>query len=249
MVNVTATVPGSYVNTIPVGALQTSAGNNAVAASATLSVTCPVITLGPPLLANGTVGTAYSQTITASGGTAPYTFAVVSGTLPAGVVMSTAGVLSGTPTTAGTSPFIVRATDANSCTADLPTAIAISPDTCPVITLAPATIPNGFVGTPFSQTLTASGGTAPYTFAMISGALPTGVALTSVSTSIGLLSGTPTTNGSYAFTLRVTDSLGCLLERSSVVVITTAVPTMPQMFLMLLAVLLTTIGYVHLRKA
>jgi len=158
-VNVTATVPGSYVNTLPVGALQTSAGNNAVAASSTLAVTCPVITL------------------------------------------------------------------------------------------APATIPNGLVGTPFSQTLTAGGGTAPYTFAVISGALPTGVALTSVSSNIGLLSGTPTTNGSYEFTMRATDSLGCLVERSSVVVITTAVPTMPQMFLMLLAILLTTIGYVHLRKA
>jgi hypothetical protein len=347
-VNVTAAVPGSYLNTIPVGALQTSAGNNAVAANATLSVTCPVITLGPPVLPSGTVGAAYTQTITGSGGTAPYTFAVVSGTLPAGVVLSTAGVLSGTPTTAGTATFTIRGTDANNCTADLPGTIIIAaapvppgpcpvitlapsplpngtvgaaysqlitgsggtapysfgvtvgtlpagmtltaagllagtpttvgsttftirgtdavgcfaevvstiiiaaapvpPGPCPVITLSPTTIPNALVGSPFSQTLTASGGTAPYTFGVISGALPTGLTLTMVG-GMGLLSGTPTTNGSYAFTIRATDSLGCLAERAYVVVVTTSVPTMPEIFLMLLAVLLTTIGYMHLRRA
>src|SRR5262249_60242172 len=55
---------------------------------------CPVISPAPASLPGGTIGTAYSQTITASGGTAPYTFAVTSGTLPAGLTLSTSGAIS-----------------------------------------------------------------------------------------------------------------------------------------------------------
>jgi hypothetical protein len=74
------------------------------------------ITLSPTTLPNGTVGTAYSRTITASGGTSPYTFAKSSGTLPAGLALSSAGLLSGTPSAAGTSTFTVTATDSASNT-------------------------------------------------------------------------------------------------------------------------------------
>ncbi|HLN29733.1 MAG TPA: SBBP repeat-containing protein [Gemmataceae bacterium] len=66
-----------------------------------------------------TVGASYSQTLTASGGTAPYTFAVTGGSLPAGLTLSAGGVLSGIPTAAGASTFTVTATDANSTTGSL----------------------------------------------------------------------------------------------------------------------------------
>ncbi|MDQ6831888.1 MAG: Ig domain-containing protein, partial [Chloroflexota bacterium] len=69
------------------------------------------ITLAPTTLPNATLGTPYSQTITASGGTAPYTFAVTSGTLPPGLTLATNGTLSGTPTSAGSFTFTVTATD------------------------------------------------------------------------------------------------------------------------------------------
>jgi len=249
-VNVTASASGSYLNTIPVGALQTSAGNNAAPANATLSVTCPVITLAPPTLPAGVVGVAYTQTITGSGGTAPYTFAVTVGTLPTGLTLTAGGVLAGTPTTAGSSTVTIQGTDANNCTATLVYTIVVSaapPPGCPVITIAPATAPNGLVGQPYSQTLTASGGTAPYTFIVSSGTLPPGVVLTTAG-GMGLLSGTPTTNGSYAFTIQATDSLGCLATQAYVVAITTSVPTMPEYFLMLLALMLVTVGYFHLRQ-
>jgi hypothetical protein len=122
-VNVTAAAAGSYVNTVAVGALQTSGGDNTVAATATLTATaCPVITLAPATLPDGTIGVAWSQTVTASGGTAPYSFTVASGTLPAGVALTTAGglgLLSGTPTAAGTSTFTIRGTDANGCFAEI----------------------------------------------------------------------------------------------------------------------------------
>ncbi len=76
---------------------------------------CPLITVNPATLPNGTIGTAYSQTITASGGAAPYTFAVSSGTLPPGLTLSAGGLLSGTPTTIGTFSFTITATDLIDC--------------------------------------------------------------------------------------------------------------------------------------
>ena len=60
----------------------------------------------------GTVGTAYSQALAATGGTTPYIWTIAAGTLPAGLTLSSAGVLGGTPTTAGSATFTVRVTDA-----------------------------------------------------------------------------------------------------------------------------------------
>ena len=62
--------------------------------------------VNPLNLPSGTIGVAYNQTITASGGTSPYTFAVTSGSLPSGLSLDTSGILSGTPDTAG-SPILL----------------------------------------------------------------------------------------------------------------------------------------------
>lgn len=75
-----------------------------------------LIVLDPPTLPNGSLGTPYSQTITASGGSAPYTFAVSAGTLPNGLTLGSSGVISGTPTVGGTFNFTVTATDSNTNT-------------------------------------------------------------------------------------------------------------------------------------
>ncbi|MBS1791366.1 MAG: S8 family serine peptidase [Acidobacteria bacterium] len=76
---------------------------------------CPTITVFPATIASGTVGAMYSQTFAQSGGTLPVTFSL-SGTLPNGLALSTAGVLSGIPTESGGFPIIVTATDFNGCT-------------------------------------------------------------------------------------------------------------------------------------
>lgn len=101
---------GSYtVRVISTGGLVTSS-------AATLTVTNPP-TISTTSLSSGTVGTAYSQTLSASGGTSPYTWSVSSGTLPGGLSLSSAGVLSGTPTAAGTFSFTAMVTDSASSTA------------------------------------------------------------------------------------------------------------------------------------
>ncbi|MFN7970763.1 MAG: putative Ig domain-containing protein [Acidobacteriota bacterium] len=175
---------------------------------------CPTITVSPASLPNGTVGTPYSQTITASGGTAPYTFAVTAGALPNGLTLTAGGVLSGTPSATGTFNFTVTATDSAACTGSRAYTIVISSG-CGVITLSPATLPGGTVGIPYSQTITASGGTAPYTFAVTAGTVPTGLSLSAG----GVLSGTPTTPGTFNFTVTATDNAGCTGSQAYSVVV------------------------------
>ncbi|MBI1761641.1 MAG: VCBS repeat-containing protein, partial [Acidobacteria bacterium] len=85
-------------------------------ASFTLNVGCPTITVNPASLPGGTTGAVYpNQTFMASGGVAPYSFSVSMGALPNGLTLSGAGVLAGTPTTAGLFNFTITATDANIC--------------------------------------------------------------------------------------------------------------------------------------
>ena len=79
-----------------------------------LSVLCPTITVTNPAVTTGTVNVAFSQTFTATGGTAPYTFTTASA-LPTGLTLSPAGVLSGTPTQGGTFPIVVVAAEASGC--------------------------------------------------------------------------------------------------------------------------------------
>lgn len=94
-----------------VGTLPTGAGATGEIEDYVVTIACSANTVNPTTLANGTMGIAYSQSLSAMGGTAPYTYAVTSGTLPAGLTLSTVGVLSGTPNTAGSSIVTIRVTD------------------------------------------------------------------------------------------------------------------------------------------
>jgi hypothetical protein len=148
-------------------------------------------------LPNGTVGTAYSQSLAATGGTPQYTWSVTGA--PTWLTLSSAGVISGTPTTAGTANFTVQVRDNASRTATKSFALTVDP---PALSITTTSLPSGSVGGAYSQTLTATGGTTPYTWSRASGALPDGLAL---STS-GVINGTPTAAGVFAFTIRVTGS-------------------------------------------
>lgn len=202
----TGTLSGTPVQTgsfpLTVTAADSSTGTGApfsVSANYTLNVAPPAIVIAPASLPVGGVGSAYSQTVTASGGIAPYTFAVVAGSLPAGVTLSSAGVLSGTPTAGGSFNWTVTATDAGSMTGARAYTMTIS---APTIDLTPTTLPDPTQGAAYSAALSASGGTAPYTFSIVGGALPAGMTLNSG----GTLSGTPINAGPYAFTVQASDS-------------------------------------------
>ncbi|MBL0225460.1 MAG: putative Ig domain-containing protein [Geobacteraceae bacterium] len=164
----------------------------------TTSTPLPSYTLGS--------GPFSSVTFAATGGNGIYTWTKTSGTLPAGTVLSTAGVLSGTPTAAGTFTFDVTATDSAAPVNE--TAVkTFTMTVAPVVPLeitTPNTLPSYQLGSaPFTGfTFAATGGYVGYTWAKILGTLPTGTSLTAG----GVLTGTPTTAGTYLFQLQVTDS-------------------------------------------
>jgi hypothetical protein len=199
------------------------------------------------------VGVAYSQTIVGSGGTAPFSFGVTAGTLPAGLTLTAAGVLSGTPLTNGSSPVTIRGTDANGCFKEVSYTVVIAaapppPAVCPTITLSPALLPSGTVGAAYSQTIVGSGGAAPFSFGVTAGALPAGLTLTPA----GVLAGTPTTNGTSLITIRGTDANGCFKEVSLTIVIVgvsaSGIPTLSEWAMVTLAALLVLFGVAAIRR-
>ncbi|MEN3943514.1 putative Ig domain-containing protein [Prosthecobacter sp. SYSU 5D2] len=175
----------------------------------TLTPTCPALSLTPVTLPAASVGVTYNQTLAATGGTAPYSWTVSSGTLPAGLTLNAStGAITGKATTAnGAGASITfRATDAGGCQGS----VTVSFKVCPVLTISPSSLPSANVGTAYSQTLSGSGGTAPYTYAITTGSLPAGLTLSSA----GVISGRATTAATTSFIVRITDANGCTGTRA-----------------------------------
>ena len=297
----TATASGAAITYIPTAGYSgadsftytaTNATGTSSPATVIITVTAPTFTFAPAAgaLIAGTAGTAYSETIAASGGGAPYTFAVTTGSLPSGLSLATDGTISGTPTADENASFTITATDthgatgtasyslvigaqapfangvsatvaanssANPITLDItggaPASVAVasaaghgtatasgtaitytpvagysgadsftytatnatgtsSPATvtitvtAPTFTFAPAAgaLATGTAGTAYSETIAASGGGVPYTYAVTTGSLPSGLSLATD----GTISGTPTADGNFSFTITATDTNG-----------------------------------------
>ncbi|MFO1406393.1 MAG: putative Ig domain-containing protein [Steroidobacteraceae bacterium] len=208
----TPTANGTFTFTVTATDATAATGTRAY----TLVIAPPTVAVAPSSLPNGRQNVAYSQAATSTGGTAPYTYAVTAGALPAGLTLASGGALSGTPSVNGSFTFTITSTDSQGYAGTRAYTLTIA---VPLIALAPTTLPNGRQNVAYSRTLTSSGGTAPYTYAVTAGALPTGLTLSTG----GVLSGTPTVNGSFAFTVTSTDSQGYSGSRAYTLVI--AIPT------------------------
>ena len=282
----------------------TNGSGTSSAANVLITVTAPTINVSPSTLGPMTINTAFSSSLSATGGTAPYTFAITSGSLPTGLTLSSAGLISGTPTATGSYNFTVTATDANSATGaraysvivsvappiagalsatvaanssanpitlnlsgGTATSVAVasaashgtatasgtsitytptagysgsdsftytatnsggtsSPATvtvtvsAPTLIVSPATAPGATAGGAYSLIFSTSGGTAPYSYSLFSGAIPPGMALSST----GIFSGVPSAAGSYTLTLRSTDAFGAIGSQTYTLVIADALP-------------------------
>lgn len=177
----------------------------------------PSITTVTPL-ASGTVGTAYSKTLTASGGATPYSWSISSGSLPAGLSLSSTGVISGTPVSAANAGFTVKVRGTNGMSSTKDFAIAIGAGTPAILTVS---LPAGTVGVAYNQTLSSTGGKTPYTWAVSAGALPAGLSLSSS----GVLTGTPASVGTASCTLRVTGANGLYSTKDFTITIVVGAPT------------------------
>ena len=163
----------------------------------TIEDTSSTITISPTTLSAGVKGGAelepVSQVLTASGGTAPYTFSILVGSLPAGVTLTSSGLLSGFPTSAGVTTFTVQAIDSQGNGGVRQYSLSVFN-----VGYSPLTLASGTQGVAYSQQLSVTGGTAPLVYSAL-GNLPAGL---SVSSS-GLISGTPSVNGSFNASFRV----------------------------------------------
>jgi hypothetical protein len=192
----TPTAVGSSSFTVEVA----DSSNPAITATRTLSLTVVPLAVKTTSLPNDPVDKAYKTTLAAAGGTPTFTWKVVGGALPKGLTMTTAGVISGTPTLIGTSTFTVQVTDSAKPTKNVATAqlsITIVP-----MTVATQSLPNAPVGRTYAAKLLTSGGKSTFHWKVISGALPSGIVLSSA----GAFSGTPKVVGTSSFTVQVTDS-------------------------------------------
>jgi hypothetical protein len=165
------------------------------------------LALEPSALPSGETGLAYSDRL-ASGGVTPYTIAVSSGALPPGLAANPDGTLTGTPTTDGSFSFTVTVTDAasQSRSGTFQTTIA------PPVAVATQSLPTGIAGSPYSATLSATGGYAPYGWSLVTGSLPAGLSLDGAT---GRIAGVPSNHlTSASLTFQVTDALGATASKT-----------------------------------
>lgn len=196
-------------------------GSQTTVTSVTLNIlAAPVVT--SPIALNWRVGQSNTYTITPTAGATPFAYSVASGsTKPAWVTLgASTGVISGTPSAAGSYSFNVVVTNAaGTATATINITTLVAPAVPATTSIVAPT-----VGLPYSHQLaTPTAGTGPFTYAIATGSLPAGLSL---NTATGLISGTPTSPGAASFTISVTNGLGAN-HAASTAISTTVVQTAP----------------------
>jgi Ice-binding-like/Putative Ig domain len=196
-----------------------------------VSLCCAPLVLGPATLPAGPLGMSYSQTVTATGGMAPHTLAISSGSLPFGLALAPDGTLHGIPLTAGTFPLTVTATDALGCSSTIAYDLRI--DCGPRTILTPATR-----GVRYSAPLTFDG-IAPFSCSISAGMLPPGL----IPDGCGI-SGTPETTGVFEFVMESVDARGARRSRCVTLRVGVAIPTISTWMLFAFSILLAGAGWI-----
>ncbi len=178
------------------------------------------LVIDPSALPAAVINVPYSVTLRAAGGVPPYTWAMASGTLPPGLSISSGGVISGTPTTLGSTTFKIQVTDVQTPIQAVDTATKSITVNQP-LAISTTSLTNGTVGVPYSGSITATGGVPPYTWSIISGTLPAGLTLAAN----GVITGTPTTQESQTFTVQASDSQTPASTASASLTLTITGPT------------------------
>jgi Putative Ig domain len=223
---VTYTAPSGLSSSLSVTLTATSIANTSSTKTATITVELPltytilntVCGSSTTQIPCGSNGVPYSTTIAVTGGVAPLSFSLASGSLPAGLQLNVSGAITGRPTgpvsgQPNPSVFTVKVTDDSTSpvSATQQYSIYISPAQ-PLKITAVSPLQTGFVNFPYNTAISTSGGVTPFTWSLVSGQLPPGLSL---NTSTGQISGVPacppggcssTTPTSYSFTLQVADS-------------------------------------------
>ncbi len=201
----TPTTAGSYSFAVQVS------DTASLTASQTFTLTIKTapltITTVPPLF-DGIVGTAYSQTFSAAGGTRPYVWSIVSGSAGDLKLDAATGTLQGTPQTAATLTFTVQVADAAGARASAAYSVNVRPPSLTIIT--DVSLPGGTVGVAYSQQFSVVGGTPPYSWSLSDGPLP-GLSFDGTQAT---LQGTPDSPGAFSFTLQARDTAGLTASRA-----------------------------------
>ena len=203
----TYTAPTPSATALSVTVTATSVADKTKSSTATIAVPAQPAISTTTLTAG--VGAAFSSTLAATGGIAPYTWSLTQGTLPAGWAVTTAGVVSGpapVATEVGTLNLTFALTDSGTPTALTATqqvALTITPAT--PITFAGAVPATATYNVAFTGSATASGGAGSLMYSVLTGSLPAGLTLNAAS---GVISGTPTASGTFSFTIQAADAYG-----------------------------------------
>ena len=198
----TYNAPGTVSSAFTANVSATSVSDSTISASVAINVVVP-LSISTNLPA-GTYTLPYQGTVTAAGGVPPYTI-TLSGTLPSGLTFSS-GVVTGAPTYPGNNggSFSFIATDSATPPNTKQTAVlSIKVNVPTSLTILTRSLPGGTVGGSYKGYVYLTGGTPPYTYGISAGTFPPGLSLTSSSPII--VTGTPTTAGTYNFTLKLTD--------------------------------------------